>query len=293
MIYCDVSKTICNNCLLRCDFCKKIFKSTGDLILREEIIGNKLDDKFLSQHVKLCKTCMIDIHHGTSEPKIEYSLETSLTYKGFLLFQGWKLDREKKTCRYCKDTYLKYEDLRQWQREQERDKHQEELNDCCEKCYKKTRKELKEKLKVNDPSNDNMFYEFDESKLKWILHKIKQTCKFCQNPYYDYLDIDKFYVTVRQRLQKRDKIRVNTDLNYCCDSCFISNYKNHNPSDYCHKYKWSENTYELWVLSKVKVYENNRHKWINPKYNYDKNYYCRCKVCVKENYEFLNSIDRL
>jgi hypothetical protein len=251
----DLSKTICEKCLKKCDSCKIPQKDFDDIIVPEKITEEELDDNFSSLE-KLCQRCLIKKYDKWSNDDQEYCIQTEKERaiknkygldSGYSLFQEWKLFKQKKTCKYCKIKYwLPVDEGVSWQ-----SSTIEDLSDCCEVCYRRKYEELKSIKLSQDPSDENNIYEFDLHNLKWNLYAIYFNCEKCNSR----MRVPNTY------LSKYSKI---------CSNC--------DPSDYCHKYLWKH--YD-WKLDKVRIFDSNRHKWINPTDVYNQSYYCKCDKCIK------------
>ena len=133
----------------------------------------------------------------------------------------------------------------------------------CNECSSKREKYKTIFLETNPDLSDNKNkYKLDETnpyELKWIHESTTVNCFNCNG--------DIRCLVVNKHLYKY------------CSRC--------NPSTRFVKYKWNDN----WELKKVKILDENKHKWVKPPSNsdYDEKYVCNCEKCKKSQIKINNN----
>lgn len=109
------------------------------------------------------------------------------------------------------------------------------------------------KCKNCDPSSKLKIYEYDEDKCLWKLNKIGCKCNCCDNILWsDYVPINEQYKRIVQ-----------------CEKC--------EPKSNVIQYRFGG---DGWYVKKIKIFENNKHKWIN---SFTSERICKCNKCTQAN----------
>ena len=159
----------------------------------------------------------------------------------------FELDKKRIECKKCFEHF--------WISKHYYDYNKRKLNifqNLCNICLNEETLIYNNEFKINnpDPSNSKIIYKLNNDYLSmeasWRIDYYINNCLKCNT----------IFNTITKPI-----------VDICSKCC---------PDDYCHKYKFIK----YWILDKVKIFENGRHKWMNPHKNYDQTYFCKCSKCI-------------